>query len=87
MKPSEQAKALGLRSLKEVTERTGVTSRTLRNWAKHKPALFQTVLKGCVADDYMRRYTQSANALRDVGAVVQQLQRLLDGCAEAATSE
>lgn len=75
---AERAKAIGLRSLKEVTDRTGVTPRTLRNWAKHKPALFDTVLKGCVADDYLQRYMRSANVLRDVGGMVQQLQQAIE---------
>jgi hypothetical protein len=47
MKPSEQAKAAGLDSLAQVTELTGVPNRTLIDWAKTKPELFNVILKGC----------------------------------------
>jgi hypothetical protein len=49
MTPSQQAKAAGLKSLKQVTEITGVSGNTLDNWHKHKPELFKTVLAGCMA--------------------------------------
>jgi hypothetical protein len=47
MTPSQQAKAAGLKSLKQVTEITGVSGNTLDNWSKNKPELFKTVLAGC----------------------------------------
>ena len=49
MTPSQQAKATGLKSLTVVSELTGVSLQTLGNWHKHKPQLFQVVVKGCVA--------------------------------------
>lgn len=50
MKPSQQAKAAGLKSLAEVTRMTGVSKDTLNNWSKHKPELFSIVIKGCAAE-------------------------------------
>lgn len=47
--PSQQAKSVGLKSLTQVSEMTGVSLQTLTNWAKNKPELFETVLAGCVA--------------------------------------
>ena len=47
MRPAEQAKAEGLKSLSEVSEMTGVSLQTLGNWAKNRPALFRIVLAGC----------------------------------------
>ena len=49
MKPSERAKALGLKSLAQVSELTGQSVQTLSNWAKNKPELFEVVLLGCAA--------------------------------------
>jgi len=49
MTPSQQAKAVGLKSLMQVSELTGVSIQTLSNWAKNKPLLFAVVLAGCVA--------------------------------------
>lgn len=49
MTPSQQAKALGLKSLTEVSELTGVSLQTLTNWHRDKPSLFRIVLLGCVA--------------------------------------
>ena len=46
MTPSEQAKAAGLDSLAQVARATGQSARTLINWHKHKPDLFEAVLKG-----------------------------------------
>jgi hypothetical protein len=50
MTPSQQAKLMGLKNLKQVSEITGASGPTLHNWAKNKPALFKTVLAGCVAE-------------------------------------
>jgi len=49
MTPSQQAKAVGLKSLLQVSEITGVSIQTLSNWAKDKPKLFCAVLAGCVS--------------------------------------
>ena len=49
MKPSEKCKAAGLKGLAELVEITGKCSRTLINWNKADPLLFQIVLRGAVA--------------------------------------
>ena len=54
MTPSQQAKAAGLKSLKEVSELTGVSIQTLINWHKNKPALFVVVLVGAEHKIYGR---------------------------------
>lgn len=46
MTPSEQAKKHGLKSLTEITVITGVLKRTLINWHKNKPKLFECVCVG-----------------------------------------
>jgi hypothetical protein len=43
------AKYHGLNGLKEMTELTGQSVETLRNWFINKPLLFQTVVAGCLA--------------------------------------
>jgi len=47
MTPAQQAKAAGLKSLSQVSEMTGQSLQTLRNWSINKPELFAVVLKGC----------------------------------------
>ena len=47
MTPSQQAKSVGLRSLTQVSELTGVSLQTLSNWHKDKPRLFSVVIDGC----------------------------------------
>lgn len=49
LKPSEQCKAAGLKSLDQVTQATGVRVQTLINWHKNKPRLFAVVVAGVVA--------------------------------------
>jgi len=49
MTPSQQAKAEGLKSLSQVADLSGVKLRTLDNWHKNKPKLFNIVLQGCKA--------------------------------------
>jgi len=49
MKTSEKAKASGLKNLAELSELTGHSPQTLRNWDENKPELFALVLKGAVA--------------------------------------
>lgn len=41
------ARAYGLEGLKQVSDMTGESLRTLRSWHKHKPGLFKIVLAGC----------------------------------------
>lgn len=48
MTPSQQAKAAGLKSLRQVQDATGVSAQTLTNWHREKPQLFKIVLIGCV---------------------------------------
>jgi hypothetical protein len=48
-KPSEQAKASGLKNLKQVAGITGKKERTLINWCNDSPELFEVVLLGCAA--------------------------------------
>lgn len=50
MKPSQQAKREGLKSLSQVAQMTGQSLQTLGNWAKNKPELFRIVLKGCKSE-------------------------------------
>ena len=47
--PSKQAKAAGLKSLRQASQITGVPERTLYDWFKDKRKLFDTVILGCVA--------------------------------------
>lgn len=55
MTPSQQAKAAGIKSLKQVSEMQGfkpcgrpvVSVQTLINWHRDKPLLFANVLAGC----------------------------------------
>ena len=49
MKPSEQCKQAGLKSLAELSELTGESVQTLNNWHKSKPERFEIVLIGAIA--------------------------------------
>ena len=49
MKPSEKCKAAGLKGLAELVEITGKCRRTLINWSRADPLLFQVLLRGAVA--------------------------------------
>jgi len=51
MTASEKAKELGLDSLLQVSELTGVSTQTLNNWHNSKPELFMIVLLGCLATE------------------------------------
>lgn len=51
MTPSQQAKSVGLKSLTQVSQLTGVSLNTLTNWHRGKPELFRLVLLGCLADE------------------------------------
>lgn len=48
MTPSEQCKQAGLESLKEAVIISSVSERTLINWHKKKPQLFDVVIAGCL---------------------------------------
>lgn len=50
MKPSEKAKAAGLKSLAELADASGESVQTLNNWFKNKPRRFELILKGIVAE-------------------------------------
>ena len=47
MTPAQQAKGMGLKSLTQVSQITGVSLNTLTNWHRDKPDLFLIVLIGC----------------------------------------
>ena len=47
--PSQEAKAAGLKSLREVQDLTRQSAQTLTNWHKNKPELFRVVIAGCAA--------------------------------------
>ena len=46
---SEDAKKVGLKSLKEAAEMTDTSFQTLNNWYNDKPKLFAVVMAGCAA--------------------------------------
>jgi hypothetical protein len=50
MTPAQQAKSVGLKSLTQVHQITGVSLNTLTNWHRDKPELFRIVLLGCLSD-------------------------------------
>lgn len=58
MKPSEKAKAAGMKSLAELAEISGESVQTLNNWHKNKPRLFDLVLKGAVAERFAKNIDQ-----------------------------
>ena len=47
--PSDQCKKAGLDSLAELAALSTCSQRTLINWHKNKPVLFECVLRGAVA--------------------------------------
>lgn len=49
MKPHEQCKNAGLKSLAELTKISKVCKDTLIHWSKHKPKLFTIVILGSKA--------------------------------------
>ena len=49
MKPSEQCKEAGLKSLVQLSQITGESQQTLINWHKNKPRLFAVVVAGAQA--------------------------------------
>jgi hypothetical protein len=48
MTPSEQCHKAGLKSLTELSKISLVSLQTLINWHKHKPVLFDLVVRGAV---------------------------------------
>jgi hypothetical protein len=46
--PSQQAKAAGLKSLRELSDISDVSTRTLENWHKERPHRFAVMLAGAV---------------------------------------
>lgn len=48
MTASEQAKMVGLKNLKEMSELTGQRSDTLGYWSRNSPKLFEAALKRAV---------------------------------------
>lgn len=46
--PSQQAKIMGLKNLKQVSNMTDTSLHTLINWHRDKPELFKIVLLGCL---------------------------------------
>lgn len=49
MKPSEQCKAAGLKSLAQAVELSDFPRQTLRDMSVNHPRRFETVILGCVA--------------------------------------
>jgi hypothetical protein len=62
MTPSQQAKAVGLKSLAQAQEMTGQSRQTLTNWHKHKPKLFAVVLAGCASRSRNQASAHGINA-------------------------
>ncbi len=46
MTPAEYVKSRGVKSLRRVSEKTGVSEQTLGNWFKNKRQLFEIVVNG-----------------------------------------
>lgn len=53
------ARSFGFRKLTEVSEMTGISRKTLTNWAVSRPELFRVVLLGCL---YIRSESPSTDA-------------------------
>lgn len=49
MKPSEKARAVGFKTLEELSEISKESVQTLNNWSKAKPLRFELILKGAIA--------------------------------------
>jgi len=49
MTPSQKAKSMGFKSLKEVSEICNKSCATLGNWHKYNPIAFHIMLLGCLA--------------------------------------
>lgn len=55
IKPSEKCKAAGLSGLAELVEITGKCRRTLINWSRADPLLFEIVLRGACLSEAAER--------------------------------
>lgn len=64
MKPSEQVKAAGIKSLACIEQMTGVNRWTLNNWHRDRPALFAVIVAGCAAK-LKERQQQEIKATND----------------------
>ena len=62
MSPSQTAKAYGLKSLKQVSEISGVGMATLNNWHREKEKLFHIVLVGCQSENSVRKFIEESKA-------------------------
>ena len=51
---ANKAKAAGLKNLAELSELTGQSTQTLRNWDENKPELFAVVLEGAASKKLKR---------------------------------
>ena len=56
MRPAEKCKAAGLTGLAELVEITRKCRRTLINWSKADPVLFEIVLRGAVATKAINQF-------------------------------
>ena len=56
MKPSEQCKEAGLKSLVQLSQITGESQQTLINWHKNKPRLFAVVVAGARIAQVQMKY-------------------------------
>ena len=55
MKPSEQVKAAGLKSLAQLVEYSCVSEQTLINWHKNRPKLFALIIQGAVKQQELNK--------------------------------
>ncbi len=58
MTAAQEAKATGLKSLKEVSEICNKSCATLRNWHKYNPIAFHVMCLGCLV---MKEYKEFKN--------------------------
>ena len=58
MRPSEQVKGAGLKSLVELSSITGQSEQTLINWYKKKPDLFDVVLLGAITRKWFEKLSK-----------------------------
>ena len=53
MKPSEKCKAVGMKSLTELSNISKESVQTLNNWYKNEPRRFELILKGVIFEKTM----------------------------------
>lgn len=66
IKPSEQCKAAGLKSLMELSTISGVSNQTLINWSKEKPHLFDIVLAGSI----VKKHNSHISNIKEYSGVI-----------------